>query len=512
MKNRLYDLIHMLFESAASSRRIAESLDVSRRTVDRYRSLIVQHGYTWDYLQALNADALHAAFNRSRSENSKVLPDIEAIAQTLKQPGMTLLAVWGRYCSVHGARALGYSRYADLYAQGRDDQKIVMRQNHHPGEHVLTDYSGVRPSYIDFATGQRVPVELFVATLGCSHYTFVCCTATQQLPDWVDAHTRMVEFFGGTPLEVVPDNLRSAVSKSGKIPEINPTFLAWAQHYHTAVIPARALHPRDKGAVEGAVRIVQQAMLPALAEQTFYSLAEVDAAVAILLKDYNAKAFQKRAGSRESEFVRVERAALKPLPSKRFTYFRFIAKQKVPRDYHVSVLGHAYSVPHTLVGQRVEPRVSGTDVQIFHERQCVATHARSAVFGGHTTDPAHQHPNHRARAESTPEHLVAWAASIGPCLSAVMAKQFQQRVPRQGLHAAIALRDLARHREPSDLEAASRRALEIDQPHYTGVKRMLDTAALAVGVPEFAAMPVVAERRRAGALAAMRRQAAKRAA
>ena len=391
--------------------------------------------------------------------------------------------LWEEYAETHGDQALSYSRCARVFSRHRGARATSLRQTHEPGRAVFVDYSGDRPAYTDRATGERVPVELFVGVLGASSLVFACCTATQTIPDWVDAHVRMVEFFGGVPLTVVPDNLKSAITKAGREPTIQRTYLEWARHYGTAILPARPGQPRDKGIVEGAVLIAQRQFLPELAKHTYFSLEQINEAIAALLVRLNAKAFQKRIGSRSSEFERMERSALLPLPAKRYEYQQWVAKQTVPSDYHVAVHGHFYSVPHSLVGQRAEARVSPSLVDIFCDGQQVARHARQSAKGQHTTASDHQPEAHRSQGERRPEHLLDWASQVGPDMRQVMEKQFRQKVPLQGIPAALSLRNMEKSASPDELERAAGLALGRRMANPTGVRRFLRAATNADPFP-----------------------------
>lgn len=471
--NKLPDLIRLLLmRPRLTHRAIAASLQKSRRTVDRYDNEIRINGYTWEQLKDLTAKQLHAKFNRQWAL-SKVRPDFPAIDAALQKRGMTLYAVWSDYRARHKSKALGYAQYAALYRGHRKTKGLSMRRVHVPGQEVLVDFSGKRPSYTDRGTGQEVPVELFVAVLGASNYIFATCVPSQSVPDWLDAHTRMAEFFGGMPACVVPDNLRSAVSKSGRQPVLQRTYEDWARHYGCAVLPARPERPRDKGAVEGAVLIVQRAMLPILDQQTFFSLDDLNAEVGRLLHDLNERPFQKRPGCRRQVFERIEKRALQPLPPTRFAYGQWLARQVVPKDYHVAVLGHHYSVPHELVGRRVEARVSPATVEIHCNGERVAEHARSQVRGGATTLRAHQPEAHRAEAERSPHGLLAWAAEVGPNLKRYMEYQFSRPNKFEGLPAGTVIRDLAKHYTAEQLEAGAKHALALHLRSATDLRHQL---------------------------------------
>lgn len=473
--NKIHDIVRLLLTSPLSNRQIARSLDVSRRTVDRYRTLVDAGEHSWATMKDMSGKALSALFNRLPKPTSKIPPDLDAIERERAVHGSKLADLWEDYRREHGERALGFSRFARLCKLYRKARGVSMRKVHRAGEAVFVDYSGRRPHYTNPSTGEEVPVELFVGVLGASRYTFATCTATQTVPDFLDAHSRMVAFFGGTPQSVVPDNLRSAVSRSGSEPLIQRNFQDWARHHDMAVLPARPGHPRDKGAVENAVKHVQNWLLPKLSKRQFFSLETLNEAVAKLMVGFNEKPFQKRAGSRKSEFERIERAALRPLPKERFEFCTWTAKQVVPKDYHIVVYGHYYSVPYRLVGQRAEARVSATHVDIFCDNEKVASHRRSLEQHGQTTDRAHMPWEHQAEKDRTPEGMREWARTVGPAMAKVMEEQFaRQRIPLQGLTSAVALRNLGKGVAVATLEAAAQTALELKVPNVTGVKRALD--------------------------------------
>lgn len=473
MLNRLSDLIRLICANRLSSRDIASSLDIAKTTVNRYRHLVEQKGAQWNDLSSLSASDLSALFNQPKRVRTKVRPDFEVVERRREEPGMTLLRLWEEYRIAEGAASMCYSQFARQFQDYRGAHTASLRQNHEPGRAAFVDYSGKRPSYINRETGELIPVELFVAVLGASSYTFVYCTESQTIPDWLEANTRMLEFYGGVPEMIVPDNLKSGITKAGREPTIQRQYLEWATHYNTAILPARPGRPRDKGVVEGAVRIVQQVMLPELAKHKFYSVDAINEHVAELLLKLNGRPFQKRDGTRLSEFERLEHAALKPLPAQRYVFKKWLAKQALPPDYHVAVEGHFYSAPHALVGKPVEPCMTSTHVEIHHDGQMVARHLRKSQRGGHTTAVDHQPESHQAMSDRTPEHLQAWATSVGSAMARVMEKQFQQKVPLQGLPSALALRNLEKIATARQLELAATQALLMHMPSTTGVRRYL---------------------------------------
>jgi transposase len=473
MLNRLSDLIRLICANRLSSRDIASSLDIAKTTVNRYRHLVEQKGVQWDDLSSLSASELSALFNQPKRIRTKVRPDFEVVGRRRHEPGMTLLRLWEEYRIAEGAGSMCYSQFARQFRDYRGTPSAKLRQDRPPGWVACVDYSGERPCYINRETGEEIFVELFVGVLGASSYTFVYCTESQTIPDWLEANTRMLEFFGGVPETIVPDNLKSAITKAGREPTIQRHYLEWASHYNTAILPARPAHPSDKGLVEGAVLIVQRAMLPELNKHTFFSLDAINEHVAELLPKINGRLFQREDDTRLSKFDRVERSALKPLPAQRYVFKKWMTKQLVPPDYHVAVNGHFYSVPHTLIGKPVEACMTSTHVEIHHDGKVVATHLRKSQRGGHTTMIDHQPESHQAMAQRTPEHLEAWASSVGPAMTRLMLKQFQRKVPLQGLPSALALRNMEKVATAQQLELAATQALLMRMPSTTGVRRYL---------------------------------------
>lgn len=416
--DRRLDMIEAILRGQRSNREIAARLGVSKTTVGRHRTILDTSGITTvEQVRAMSADALDALFNkRSNARSLKNQPDWEHVHEELGSQGVTLLLLWREYRTgllQQGRPAsslLSYSQFAFHYSVHRarlplvEHRPVVMRQQHEPGVAAQVDYSGKRPHHIDGA-GRKVAAELFVGVLPCSGLIFATCTATQQVPDFIAAHVRMLAYFGGAPLALIPDNLRSAVITPGKEPVLQRAYADCANYYDIAVVPARVRRPRDKAAVETSVCIVQREILAPLRHHTFRSLDALNQAVAEKLEILNARPMRKDGTSRRDRFERMERDALRPLPTAPYTCSAFLPLPPVPPDYHVSVFQHAYSVPYHLVGRRLAARVSGdgTRIDILDGRTVVAAHVRSAVIGGATTCPDHQPPHHRRWAEHRSE-------------------------------------------------------------------------------------------------------------
>lgn len=466
--------IRLILTAALRDQEIANATSVSRNTVKRYRDMIADKGFCWDDLANLSDLDLDTKFNSVlRRAIRKRLPDFSEVHAEMQTKGATLTVLWEEYRASNPENALSYSQFTEYHRRYRQSIDRVMRQTHVPGQKAFVDFSGLRPKYVDPITGEEVFVELFVGVLGFSHLTFATGVASQKIPDWIEANNRMLAFFGGAPELLVPDNLKSAVDRPGWDPLINRTYQEFGEHNGIAIVPARSRRPQDKASVELGVQLAQRWIVFRLRKMTFFSLAELNEAIAALLPAFNERKFKRLPGSRRSRFEDHERSHLRPLPDQAYQFAEWTARLLVDNSYHVLVQGHWYSVPHCLVGQRVAARISGGVVELFHQHVRLAAHARSTVLGGHTTDLEHQPDNHRAYAERTPEKYTAWAKTVGPNVLAVVGQQFSRAVPALGLPACDVLRKLVRIHGGDEVEAAARRAVEIQSLTVKSVKSLL---------------------------------------
>jgi transposase len=313
-----------------------------------------------------------------------------------------------------------------------------------------------------------------VATFGASNYTYACATARQTTADWIGAQVQALEFFGGVPRLIVPDQTRALIKHPDRYdPQPNRLYDEFASHYGCALLAARPAHPRDKPKVENAVLVVERWILARLRNRRFFSLGELNTAIALLLADLNQRAFKKLPGNRRSAFDQLDAPALQPLPAHRFEIFIW-KSARVNIDYHVEYEGHYYSVPHALVRTSIELRVTASLVECFSANQRVACHALSHQRGRHTTIADHMPASHRAHLQWTPQKLIDWGLRIGVSTAAVVSWQLEHRPhPEQGYRACLGMQRLAREYTPARLEAACTRALSIRSPNLQSVTSIL---------------------------------------
>jgi transposase len=454
-----------LSRDGVSVRNIAERLGIARSTVQENLTRAEQAGLSWPLPGELTDEALeNRLFARAgvkQGQRRRPEPNwAEAIVE-LKKPGVTLQILWEEYRAVHPT-GYGYSRFCELFRSFERRLSPTMRQDHVAGDKVFVDYSGKKIAIVDPRTGEIRQAEIFVAVLGASNFTYAEATWTQTLPDWIGAHGRMFRFFGGVPRLIVPDNLKSGVNRASfDDPEINRSYGMMAAYYGIGVLPARPRKPRDKAKVENGVRFAQTCILGRLRHQTFFSLAEANAAIAGACERINDHVVRRLGVSRRHLFETMERPALAPLPGDdyEFAEWRFV---RVGTDYHVEYEGFFYSVPHGLIREQVDLRATSRTIEIFHRGQRVATHQRR--YGGrrHGTDPDHMPSSHRRYADWTPERFRRWAASVGPQTEGLITAILAHRPhPEQGFRTCLGVLRLLRDLAPSRAEAISARALQI---------------------------------------------------
>jgi transposase len=476
-----------------SHREVAASLCIGLGTVSSLLEKAQHAGLDWPTVQALTDEMLEARlYTRPRAAVSehapRPWPDCAYIHRERRKPGVTLELLHLEYLEQHpdGYR---YTQYCEIYRRWLTQRGLSMRQVHRAGEKLFVDYSGKKPTIIDHTTGELIEVELFVAALGASNYTYAEATRTQQVHDWVASHERAFAFFGGVTEVVVPDQLKSGVTVPCRYePGLQRTYEEFAQHYNTVILPARPQHPRDKPKAEVAVQIAQRWILARLRHERFFSLAALNARIRALLEPLNAKVMRVYRASRRELFGQLDQPALRPLPADRFVVGEWTIAARVNIDYHVDVHGHYYSVPYQLLHELVDARRTATTVEIFHRGQRVAAHVRDDRRGRHTTDPAHMPKAHREHLEWSPSRLVDWAGTIGPQTAALVEAILADRPhPEQGYRSCLGILRLAKGYGSARLEAACARAGAVQARSYRHVdailKHGLDRLPLATEVP-----------------------------
>lgn len=473
---RIREVLRLKHECALPNAQIAAALGIAKGSVANYLAAATGAGLTHREAQALDDAALNARLHPQRYVYPQfAVPDFAEIHRELHRKGVTLQLLWEEYrAQAHGI-PYSRSRFCERYSEFRQQLRRSMRQTHVAGEKLFVDYAGPTVPIIDAATGEIARAHIFVAVWGASNYTYAEATASESKADWITAHVNALTFFGGVPALLVPDNPRALIRDPDRYePIANRTYEALAGHYGCAILPARPGKPQDKAKVEAGVQLVERWILARLRHWRFHSLTELNAAIRPLLGELNDRPFQKLDGSRKRWFELLDRPVLRPLPTTAFEYADFKCARVSRLDYHVEFAAHYYSVPHTLVGQEVELRVTRNAVEVLFRHQRVASHARSYRRGAYTTVPEHMPAAHRAHREWTPTRMLHWAASIGAATRSLVAHLLETKPhPEQGYRACLGLLALARKYGDARLEASCARALALGAKSRKSVASIL---------------------------------------
>jgi len=480
---KIREVLRLHFECGIKNgRKIAQATELGKTTVYDYLNRATAVGLSeWSKIAPLDEAELEQLLypsgetNRASAQAPKrPLPNWPEIHQEFKRKDhhVTLALLWEEYKteSPHGYQ---YSQFAELYRQWSKKLSISMRQTHRAGEKAFVDYcNGIHVTNID--TGDKTKTELFVGCLGASSYTFAYAAFTQSIPQFIDCHSRMYEFFHGVPAITVPDNLRSGVKTPDRYEAIiNPSYQEMAEYYGTCIIPARVRKPKDKVKVEAAVLVAQRWILAVLRNRTFYSLSEMNEAIQLLVEKLNNKIMRAVKKSRLELFEELDRPALKPRPSLRYEFAEW-KKVGLNIDYHFTFDDHYYSAPFQLIKEALWVRATDAVIEVFFRGKRITSHARSYVKYKPTTKNEHMPSSHRAHAEWTPSRIIEWGKSIGANTALVIEKVIELMPhPEQGFRSALGIIRLSDKFTKERLEKACKKALSIGSPKYQTIKTML---------------------------------------
>jgi len=476
-----YKQILRLRAEGVSQRGIADALGYSRNTVAVVFAAAKAQGMCWEEVAGLDPNEVRHQLSSGPAEktSNRVQPDFGHVHREIARPNVTLLLLWNEYaarCRAEGTVPYQYSTFCQSYRQWAAVSGATMRMIRQPGQSTEVDWAGDTMMFIDPLNSMPATAYLFVAALSYSAYGYVEAFADMTLDSWIEAHINAFEFFGGTTRLLIPDNLRAGVSKSDRYePVLNPAYSQLADHYGTAIVPARVKHPRDKAVAEGAVFFLANQVGAILRDRRFIGLGELNQAIFEQVEQINARQFQKREDSRLVVFQRDEEPLLNPLPATRFE-IAVLKKAKVAVNYHVQVDDCFYSVPARLIGQTLDVRVTTKIVEVFAGMDRVASHTRLKGKGRYSTVEEHMPASHRAQLRTwTPERFTDWAERIGPStVKVITAILASRKIVEQSYRSCLGVMSLAKKNGgAARLEDACTQALSFTlTPSYTMVKRL----------------------------------------
>jgi len=487
---KIREVLRLKHACGASERQIARAVGMARSTVAEYLGRARVAGLGWPLPEGADDVELERRLFPSAAEETssaaRPQPDWAYVLSELKRRGVTLQLLWEEYRGEHPDGYV-YSHFCELFGAWRKTVSATMRQVHGPAEKLFVDFAGDTVPVIDPSTGEERRAHIFVAVLGASNFTYAEGRWSEALPDWIGAHVNALAVIGGVAHAIVCDNLKAGVTATCRYePGINRTYQDLATYYDTVILPARPRKPRDKAKVEGGVLIVQRYVLARLRKRQFFGLVELNAAIRQVVAALNAKVMRGIGASRKDLLESLDRPALKALPAEPYQYAEW-KRCRLGPDYHVEIGKHYYSVPHRLIREVVEARITDTTVEVFHKGRRVASHVRSSVKSRHTTIPEHMPSAHRRYAEWTPERIRRAAERIGPATAALVeAVMRAKRHPEQGFRACLGILRLENRYGVTRLEAAARRANDHGATSYRSVRSILENGLDRAYAPEAA--------------------------
>ena len=469
-----------------SQQNIADSCNVSKKTVNRVLKRAKELGFSWP-LDANETDAVLAEKffpSAKQVKTNKRMPDYDYIRKELLRNGVSKKLLWTEYmeeCRANGDEPLMYSQFCYHIQQDEQKHRATMHINRKPGEQVEVDWAGDPAMIIDPDTGEIIKAYIFVGVMTYSQYAYVEAFLDMKQRSWINAHVHMYEFFGGVARILVPDNCKTAVVHNGgwKDQQLNETYQELAEHYGTAIIPARVRTPKDKPNAEGTVGNISTWITAALRNEQFFSLNELNHAIHDKLNQFNRKLFQKKEGSRLSLFLEEEKPLLLPLPATRFELSDW-KTATVQFNYHISVDRMLYSVPYEYIKKKVEVRVTDTTIEIFYNHNRIASHRRlKGRPGQYSTITEHMPEDHQKYLEWNGDRFRKWAERIGTSTyTAVNAILTSKGVEQQTYRSCMGLLKLTEKYSDELLEAACKKALSYTaSPSYKSIKNILVTGS-----------------------------------
>jgi transposase len=461
--HKIRDILRLSLEAKLTLNQIALAVRMSKSGVRNCLKRFKHSGMSYPLpAEMTDTELENSLYPPKKNPGCQYLqPDWARVITDLSKPHVTLELLYQEYLQTYPEKAMSRSsfyRYLSRYR--RDHLPPVMRMRHKGGEKLFVDYSGDSLEYVIRETGEIISTQLFIASWGASSYSFAEATHTQALPDWIASHNRAYAYFGCVARAEVPDNTKTAVSRADFYdPDLNPLYAKLARHYGFVVLPARVRKPKDKAVVESNVLHLQRFILGRLRDRTFFSLDEINQAIRELLEEFNSRPMKMFNQSRRQRFEELDKPFALALPAEPFRYTDYKAPTVAP-DYHVEYGKHFYSVPYTLIGQKVDLYRIDNLIEIYHDTRHVYRHKLCADDYQYSTVDEHMPPNHRYVKGWSQEFFIHQAQAIGPAVTEVItATMRRQKHPEQGYRSAMGILALIRQYSGQRLELACQRAL-----------------------------------------------------
>lgn len=463
----------------ASNRKIGSTLGISRNTVNTYMQLFTASGHTFNELLSFDNSVLAELFSSyttvDTERHNELMLYFEGVNKARNHPGFTFLYHYQQYVEF-AKEPYSYTQFLEHYRRKYPKEKGSMKLDHIAGEEMFIDFAGKKLHIVDKESGELIPVEVFVAILPCSHYTYVQACKSQQRADLISCCANALSFYGGVPKAIISDNLKSAVSRASKYEaDINRSFKDFARHYNCVINPTRGYSPQDKALVENAVHLTYQRIYYPLREMTFFSLEDLNKEIRILLQRYNNLLFKLKEASRIELFQSIERQYLKPLPCSSYELkdYKRAKVQKMGYVYFSPDKSY-YSVPYRYIGKETSIHYTKSWVEVFYNQERIAIHQRNLTKGSYITNTDHLSSTHKFYSDWNPEFFKRKALLHGEyVLTCVEKILVAQDYPEIGYKRALGIIQLHKAYGSERLNAACKRALDTDACSYNRIKNIL---------------------------------------
>ena len=485
-----YREILRLLSNKLKTDEIVQACKVSKKTVIKVKKRAAELGISWPLANDMTDEKLEAImFPRSTEPTStKRMPDFEYIRKELLRNGVNKKLLWTEYlekCRREGTEALMYSQFCYYIQQDEQKRRATMHIPRKPGQQAEVDWAGDTAYVVDRSTGEAVKAYIFVAAMSYSTYAFAEAFPDMKQASWIKANVHMLEYFGGVPRMIIPDNTSTAVNRNGirKEREINQSYQEFAEHYNTAIIPARIRHPKDKPVAEGSVARISTWIVAALRNEQFFSFDSLNREILKKLDEYNNRPFTAKEGNRSELFHEEEQPLLAPLPATPYELASW-KKAKVQFNYHVTLDFMHYSCPYVLIGKEVDVRVTDSAIEIFCGQERVASHKRlHGRKGQYSTVPDHMPEKHRHYQEWNGDRFRQWARTIGTNTYKVVETILSSKAVEEQTY--LTCRSLLKFSDTYSnamLEEACRKVCQFSQkPSYNSVKNVLQAMEVKAG-------------------------------
>ena len=454
------EILRLRYQAGLSLREIGQSLNCGKTTVSEVLKRAGNAGITWP-IELTDKQLMSLLYPPVKKEGLPPEPDMEYVFYEMKKKGVTLMLLWEEYKEKH-PDGIMYTQFCERYRNFKKSNDITLHIEHKGGETMQVDWAGQTVPYTNAESNQVKLAYIFVAVLPASAYPFVYAFANTKLPNWIDAHVKAYEYFGGVPKVTVPDNTKTAVKKPDLIdPVLNKAYYEMARHYGTTLIPARVGKPRDKAADENMVGNVSRRILAPLRNRQFFSISEINQAIREELVKFINRPFQKMEGNRMTAFEKIDKPFLQPLPAVRYEYSEW-KEAKVQLNYHVEYDGFFYSVHYAHIGEVCSVRATAKAIEIYLGHERIAAHPRNYnTLKRYTTLPEHMPDEHKVVTGWSNDRFLSWAEKIGPNTRELIQRVLDSReYSVQTYRSCMGIMRLAKDIPKEIMEKASREALD----------------------------------------------------